>query len=102
MRAGSPGVHARPSGRQLTGISRISLARVHDFAISLDGFGTGEGQTLAAPSGHAGERLHECSPLLGRGTRVWDGLEGVDRDYRVETTPSPSGVTHMTFTRTVS
>ena len=58
-----------------------------------------EGQTLAAPSGHAGERLHECSPLLGRGTRVWDGLEGVEKDYRVEATSSPSGVTHVTFTR---
>ena len=35
----------------------MSLARVHNFAISLDGFGTGEGQTLDAPFGHAGERL---------------------------------------------
>jgi len=37
----------------------MSLARVHNFAISLDGFGTGESQTLEAPFGHAGERLHE-------------------------------------------
>ena len=37
----------------------MSLARVHNFAISLDGFGTGEGQTQEAPFGHAGERLHE-------------------------------------------
>lgn len=33
--------------------------RVHNFAISLDGFGTGEPQTLDAPFGHAGQRLHE-------------------------------------------
>jgi dihydrofolate reductase len=33
--------------------------RVHNFAVSLDGFGTGEGQTLEAPFGHAGSRLHE-------------------------------------------
>ena len=37
----------------------MSLARVHNFAISLDGFGTGEPQTREAPFGHAGERLHE-------------------------------------------
>jgi len=33
--------------------------RVHNFSISLDGFGTGDGQTLDAPFGHAGSRLHE-------------------------------------------
>ncbi len=31
--------------------------RVHNFAVSLDGYGTGEGQRLEAPFGHAGERL---------------------------------------------
>ena len=35
----------------------MSLVRVHNFAISLDGFGTGAGQTKDAPFGHAGERL---------------------------------------------
>jgi dihydrofolate reductase len=212
----------------------MSLARVHNFAISLDGFGTGEGQTREAPFGHAGGRLHEwmfatrfwndmvgrpggssgvddafsqrfapgigaeimgankfgppgwhddpdwkgwwgpdppfhtptfilthrprpsiemeggttfhfidASPadaleiareaangrdvrlgggpttireflaaglvdhmhiavvpiLLGRGVRLWDGLEGLDKDYQIETTSSPSGITHLTFTR---
>jgi dihydrofolate reductase len=37
--------------------------------------------------------------LLGRGVRLWDGLEGLEKDYEVEATPSPSGVTHVTFTR---
>jgi len=38
--------------------------------------------------------------LLGRGVRLWDeGLEGLERDYRVEATASPTGVTHVTFTR---
>jgi dihydrofolate reductase len=37
--------------------------------------------------------------LLGRGIRLWDGLEGLETDYQVEATSSPSGVTHMTFTR---
>ncbi|WP_276200058.1 dihydrofolate reductase family protein [Chelatococcus sp. XZ-Ab1] len=37
--------------------------------------------------------------LLGRGVRLWDGLEGLESDYQIEATSSPSGVTHMTFTR---
>jgi dihydrofolate reductase len=208
----------------------MSRARVHNFSISLDGFGTGEGLSQDAPFGHAGQRLHEwmiatrwwdpggsggvddafaqlhgvgigaeimgagkfgppgwhedqgwegwwgpnppfhtpvfvlthsprpsiemeggtvfhfidASPaealetartaadgqdvrigggpttvrdflaaglvdhlhvvvvpiLLGRGVRLWEGLEGLEADYRVEATSSPRGVTHMTFTRT--
>lgn len=38
--------------------------------------------------------------LLGRGVRLWDGLDGLERDYTIEATSSPSGVTHLTFTRT--
>jgi len=214
----------------------MSLARVHNFSISLDGFGTGEPQSLDAPFGHAGERLHEwlfatrswremvgqpggtrgiddafarlhgpgvgaeimgarkfgppgwhedpewkgwwgsnppfhtpvvvltqhsrpslemeggttfhfvhASPaealetareaadgqdvrigggatvirdfvaaglvdhmhivvvpiLLGRGVRLWDGLEGLETDYEIESASSPSGVTHVTLTRAV-
>jgi dihydrofolate reductase len=37
----------------------MSRVRVHNFSVSLDGFGTGDGQTLEAPFGHAGGRLHE-------------------------------------------
>src|SRR5215217_5085357 len=37
--------------------------------------------------------------LLGRGVRLWDGLEGLEKDYQVEATSSASGVTHVTFTR---
>jgi dihydrofolate reductase len=205
------------------GARAMSLARVHNFSISLDGFGTGEPQSLEAPFGHAGERLHEwmfatrwwremvgepggtrglddaftrlhdrgigaeimgagkfgppgwhedpewkgwwgSNPpfhtpvfvlthhprpsiemeggttletareaadghdvrigggatvirdfvaaghvvhmhvvvvpiLLGRGVRLWDGLEGLEKDYEVEAASSPSGVTHVTFTR---
>jgi dihydrofolate reductase len=211
----------------------MSLARVHNFSISLDGFGTGDVQSLEAPFGHAGERLHEwmfatkwwragnepgggggadnvfaqqngpgigaeimgankfgppgwhedpewkgwwgpnppfhsptfvlthhtrppiemeggttfhfldASPaealetareaadgkdvrlgggatmirdflaarlvdhmhvavvpiLLGRGVRLWDGLEGLEEHYEIESTSTPSGVTHVTFTR---
>jgi dihydrofolate reductase len=201
----------------------MSLARVHNFSISLDGFGTGEGTSREAYFGHAGERLHEwmfatrwweeggsagvddafvrqhdpnigaeimgagkwgfpgwhedpdwkgawgpnppfhtpvfilthhtrpsiemeggttfhfldASPaealeearkaaggqdvrigggatvirefdymhvavvpiLLGRGVRLWDGLEGLEQDFTIEATSSPSGVTHLTFNR---
>jgi dihydrofolate reductase len=37
--------------------------------------------------------------LLGRGVRLWDNLEGVEERYDVEQVSSPSGVTHLTFTR---
>ncbi|PTM93933.1 dihydrofolate reductase family protein [Streptomyces sp. VMFN-G11Ma] len=50
----------------------MSLARVHNFAISLDGFGTGEGQSREAPFGHAGERLHQWMFK----TRFWHDMIG--------------------------
>ena len=37
----------------------MSRVRVHNLSVSLDGFGTGEPQTLEAPFGHAGHRLHD-------------------------------------------
>jgi dihydrofolate reductase len=37
--------------------------------------------------------------VLGRGERLWDGLEGMHERFEVETVASPSGVTHLTFTR---
>jgi hypothetical protein len=39
------------------------------------------------------------SILLGRGARLWEGLAGLEKDYQVEAASSPSGVTHVTFTR---
>jgi len=59
----------------------MSLTRVSNFSLSLDGFATGEGQSQDAPFGHAGVRLHEWmfatrfgSEMLGRpgGTRGID------------------------------
>ena len=54
----------------------MSLTRVHNLAISLDGFATGEPQSREAPFGHAGQRLHGW--MLA--TRFWaeGGSEGVD------------------------
>jgi hypothetical protein len=37
--------------------------------------------------------------LLGKGSNLWDGLEGVESQFQVEATSAPSGVTHLTFTR---
>ncbi len=37
--------------------------------------------------------------LLGRGVRLWDGLEDLEARYTIEAVSSPSGVTHLTFTR---
>ena len=64
----------------------MTRLRVHNLAISLDGFATGEGQALETPFGHAGQRLmtwffptrtfvrgsgHE-DEAIGRGTRGVD------------------------------
>ena len=47
------------------------------------------------------DQLHvvEVPIILGRGVRLWDGLEGLEVDYVVESVTTPSGVTHRTFTR---
>jgi dihydrofolate reductase len=37
----------------------MSRVRVHNFSVSLDGYGTGEGQSLQSPFGHAGMKLHQ-------------------------------------------
>lgn len=62
----------------------MSLVRVQNFSISLDGFGTGEGLTFDEPFGHAGERLHEWMFA----TRFWHdmvgeggGSEGIDNAF---------------------
>jgi dihydrofolate reductase len=69
----------------------MSQVRVHNFAISLDGFGTGDGLTLDAPFGHAGERLHEWyvdtsffHSMLGEA----GGSTGVDNAFAERHTPN--------------
>jgi dihydrofolate reductase len=37
--------------------------------------------------------------VLGRGERLWDGLEALEDRFQVEAVSSPSGVTHVTFSR---
>ncbi len=57
----------------------MSLTRIHNLSISLDGFATGEPQSAEAPFGHAGQRLHEWMIA----TRFWDagGTDGVDNAF---------------------
>ncbi|MER7756244.1 dihydrofolate reductase family protein [Kitasatospora sp. NPDC097643] len=50
----------------------MSLVRVHNFSVSLDGYGTGEGQSLDAPFGHAADRLHRWF----FGTRAFRRMHG--------------------------
>jgi len=62
----------------------MSLARVHNFAISLDGFGTGQGLSADAPFGHAGHQLHEWMFATNWGREMVGqagGSRGIDDAY---------------------
>jgi dihydrofolate reductase len=37
--------------------------------------------------------------VLGRGVRLWDGLEQLENRFDIESVSTPSGVTHLTFSR---
>jgi dihydrofolate reductase len=37
--------------------------------------------------------------VIGRGVRLWDGLEGVQDRFDVQIVSTPGGVAHLTFTR---
>jgi dihydrofolate reductase len=53
----------------------MSRVRVHNFAVSLDGYGAGEAQSMQAPFGHAGTRLMEWF-FTTRSWRRMNGFEG--------------------------
>jgi hypothetical protein len=40
--------------------------------------------------------------VLGRGERLWDGLEGLEERFQIEAVNSPSGVIHVTLSRRYS
>lgn len=54
----------------------MARVRIHNFSISLDGFGAGEPQSLATPMGHAGTRLHTWAFATRRFSP--DGQAGID------------------------
>ena len=69
----------------------------------------GEGEVLVKVGGgglcHSdlslinGDRPRPVPIVLGHGVRLWDGLEALEDTFDVESVSSPSGVTHLTFTR---
>lgn len=63
----------------------------------------GGGPTVARAFLAAGlvDHMHvvQVPILLGRGVRLWDGLEGLEQQYEVEAASTPSGVIHLTFNR---
>src|SRR5438874_2225583 len=63
----------------------------------------GGGPTIARDFIAAGlvDHIHlvQVPIVLGRGVRLWDGLEALEADYAIEAVSTPSGVTHLTFSR---
>lgn len=58
--------------------------RVHNFTISLDGFGTGEGQTFDAPFGHGGHLMDWFKGTRTFHSMIGDpdgGTTGLDDDF---------------------
>jgi dihydrofolate reductase len=78
------------------------LAEATEAAGGLD-VRVGGGVSTARAFLHAGlvDHLHVMiAPImLGRGTRLWDDLRGLDRTYKVTTEVAESGTIHVTFTR---
>jgi dihydrofolate reductase len=69
-------------------IPTTTLVRVHNFSISLDGYGTGEGLSYDAPFGHAGRRLHEWMFATQFGHSLFGqagGSSGVDQAFAERT-----------------
>lgn len=81
---------------------REALAIAQDAAGGLD-VRIGGGPTVVREFLAAGlvDHLHVVVVpiVLGRGERLWDGLEGLETGYVVESVTTPSGVTHITFDR---
>ncbi|MEV0878492.1 dihydrofolate reductase family protein [Micromonospora echinofusca] len=63
----------------------------------------GGGPTVARDFIAAGlvDHIHlvQVPIVLGRGVRLWDGLEALEAGYDIEAVSTPTGVTHLTFTR---
>jgi dihydrofolate reductase len=62
----------------------MSKLRVHNFSISLDGYGAGPNQSIDNPLGVGGERLHEWALETRTARQLFDmegGAGGVDDDF---------------------
>jgi dihydrofolate reductase len=76
----------RKPTKKINAITTMSKVRVNCFALSLDGFGAGPNQSLAAPLGVGGENLHQWfvstqafQRMHGDGNA--QGATGVDNDF---------------------
>jgi len=79
-----------------------ALSRAREAAGGLDvRIGGGPNTVRAFLAADLVDHLHVVVVpiLLGRGERLWDGLEGIESRFHVESVTTPSGVTHVTFTR---
>ncbi|HLZ24182.1 MAG TPA: dihydrofolate reductase family protein, partial [Ktedonobacterales bacterium] len=79
-----------------------ALAAAREAAGGLDvRIGGGPTTVRAFLAAHLIDYMHiAVVPIvLGRGERLWDDLEALEQHYAIEATTSPSGVTHLTFTR---
>jgi dihydrofolate reductase len=63
----------------------MARLRVHNYSISLDGYGAGPGQSVSAPLGEGGTALHDWVFLTRSGRQMIlgqpGGAEGVDDDF---------------------
>lgn len=79
-----------------------ALARARELANGLD-VRLGGGPTSIAEfiAADLVDHLHVVVVpiVLGRGVRLWDGLEGMEERFDSASVSTPSGVTHVTFTR---
>jgi len=80
----------------------VALDRARELAGGLD-IRLGGGPTSIAEflAADLVDHLHVAiNPvILGRGVRLWDGLEGLEERFDTDFTPAPSGVVHAVFER---
>lgn len=79
-----------------------ALSRAADLAGGLDvrlGGGASVVREGLAAGLVASAHLVQSPIVLGRGSRVWDGLDGLEERYAVEAVSSPSGVVHLLLER---
>ncbi|WP_062462889.1 dihydrofolate reductase family protein [Demequina soli] len=79
-----------------------ALAAARDLAPGLDvRLGGGPTTVRAFLEADLVDHLHVVIVpiVLGRGERLWDGLEGLEERFTIAATSTPSGVTHVTFDR---
>jgi dihydrofolate reductase len=102
--------HARPSIEMKGGTTfhfidaspQEALAAARDAAGGLDvRIGGGPATVRQFLAADLVDHMHvvQVPVLLGRGEPVWAGLEGLEERYAIESVSSPSGITHITFTR---